>query len=492
MKTGIAIVTTAVCTTAAALSGTVTNSSGEPLKNSIVRYTLGSETLYDTTGSDGAFIFGSGASPISSAAVTAAAELRFSGQKLTVKGTAYRKVSIFTVNGRQISSLNGSQLNSSVTFDLSGFTPAAGVHILELSGEKERVQLKALFSGKQWKIQAPALSSAKTATLQSRSSRAESTGELALYTPGYRTEYRAVADDSWLNVTLTASNQAASGSGELSGSMVRIPAAARDFEMGIWESADNGESPVHTVQFRSDFWMDTALVTQGEYSTLMSAAYGDAFVIPAWSDQYGIGDSHPAYAVLWSDAVLYCNAKSKAEGLDTVYSYSGYTGNLGYFAELEGIEADLSKNGYRLPTEAEWEYAARGGTNSLWFWGNEADTASLNRFTVWAGNSFNATDPDAYGVHPVGDREPNSYGLYDMAGNLYQWCHELHSDYPAEPVTDPVGPSSESAADYMNTPVIRGGSWGNEPEYLRSGSRGFSFANYFSYFLGFRTVRNAE
>lgn len=275
--------------------------------------------------------------------------------------------------------------------------------------------------------------------------------------------------------------------------MKLIAATGQSFVMGSATGLED-EQPTHTVSFASNFWMDSTEVTQGQYESLMSAHY-PTYTTPTWFEPYGIGDRLPAYHVYWSDAVLYCNARSVAEGLDSVYTYSSITGTSGNLCELNDVASDLTKNGYRLPTEAEWEYACRGGTTRDLYWGEDydpypatsSDTTEVGTYAVWYHNSYElGGDVDDFGPHLVGSKLPNAYGLYDMAGNLYEWCHDWYGEYSSNSATDPTGPET---GEYH---CVRGGSWGSDVYYLRSSCRAFSVADYLYYFIGFRTVIRAQ
>jgi formylglycine-generating enzyme required for sulfatase activity len=259
--------------------------------------------------------------------------------------------------------------------------------------------------------------------------------------------------------------------------------------MGSAAGSDN-ELPVHGVTFSHDIWMSETEVTQADYDALMSASY-DGYFTPSWNATYGAGDDYPAYEVSWSDAVLYCNARSRAEGLDSVYTYIEITGTPGSLSELVGVTADLSRNGYRLPTEAEWEFAYRGGVMQDYYWGADydpypataADSLDFDDHAVWYGNSWVMDVDLGYGTHPVRSKPANPYGLYDMAGNVYEWCHDWFGDYASTAQTDPVGPDS---GEYH---TLRGGSWANLPIYLRATNRTFHAPCYYYYLLGFRVAR---
>ena len=274
--------------------------------------------------------------------------------------------------------------------------------------------------------------------------------------------------------------------------MALIPAAGAIFQMGS-DNAFADELPVHQVSFSRDFWMNITEVTQADYDAVMSAGYVEYFT-PSWRELYGVGDDYPAYELSWNDAALYCNAKSNADGLDTVYTYTAINGIPGGLCELNDIDTDFTKNGFRLPTEAEWEFACRAGAATDLYWdknvnpypSNEADSIEIGNYAVWSGNSWSfGSDDDQYGNHPVASKSPNGYGLYDMSGNAAEWTNDWVEDYSAAPVTDPRGGND----GWHN---VRGGCWGNEPTYLRSANRTFDAPGYFFGYVGFRVVRTDQ
>ena len=169
--------------------------------------------------------------------------------------------------------------------------------------------------------------------------------------------------------------------------------------------------------------MDSTPVTQSQYVALMGGA-------PDWSDNC---DICPKEGVTWFDAALYCNARSKMAGLDTVYTYTRIN-NASPETLLEDLAIDFTKKGYRLPTEAEWEYAARGGTTTAYYWGDESDSIIVGKYAL----------PIRWGWEPgpVATKRPNAYGLYDMIGNVLQWTNDWYGVYPATPQTNPTGPDS--------------------------------------------------
>lgn len=221
----------------------------------------------------------------------------------------------------------------------------------------------------------------------------------------------------------------------------------------------------------SNFYMDSTPVTQGQYQAVMS-------VNP--SNFTSCGATCPVERVTWFDAVLYCNARSKLDGLDTVYTYSSMTGTYGNgVTGMGGIKADLNESGYRLPTEAQWEYAARGGTTTAYYWGDDASGDTVSKYAWYSGNSGSSTKS-------VATKPANPFCLYDMAGNVWQWTNDWYSSpYDTTEQTDPEGPSSGSLR------VIRGGGWNYGASYLRSAHRNHGFTDGRGSNIGFRTVRPA-
>jgi len=183
-------------------------------------------------------------------------------------------------------------------------------------------------------------------------------------------------------------------------------------------------------------------------------------------------EKRPVESVTWYDAVEFCNKLSAQESLQSVYTITGRTPSSGYPINSATVTADFTKNGYRLPTEAEWEYACRAGTTTAY---NTGDTISDN--TGWySSNSGSKT-------HQVGLKPANAWGLYDMHGNVWEWCWDWFGDYSNGAQTDPMGASSGANR------VKRGGGWYYSAEYLRSAIRSGSYQMTWGSYYGFRLVR---
>ena len=213
------------------------------------------------------------------------------------------------------------------------------------------------------------------------------------------------------------------------------------------------ERPTHQVTL-SPFWIGKYEVTQREWREVMGN-----------NPSHFQGDDRPVEQVSWYDAIDYCNKRSIKEGLTPCYTRNGDT-----------VTCNWQANGYRLPTEAEWEYAARGGsgTRDMKYSGSD----SVDDVAWYDGNSGSTT-------HPVGRKRPNVLGLYDMSGNVWEWCWDCYGLYSSHAKTAPLGASSRSGR------VYRGGGWnfstaGARIAYRNFGSPGFCYNN-----IGFRVVRSS-
>jgi formylglycine-generating enzyme required for sulfatase activity len=201
--------------------------------------------------------------------------------------------------------------------------------------------------------------------------------------------------------------------------MKLIPAG--NFTMGAVKEdpfQEGDEVPVHSVTFTKDWYIDSTKVTQEDYQALMG-------VNPS---VYKTSTLNPVDNITWYDALLYCNARSKRDGWDTVYSYTSVTGTPGNGStNLVGLAANLAKSGYRLPSEALWEYACRAGTRFTYYWG---DTAAVAGTYAWVAQTT---------AHPVATKVPNAWKLYDILGNGYEWCGDFYTAYTSAALTDPTG-----------------------------------------------------
>lgn len=246
------------------------------------------------------------------------------------------------------------------------------------------------------------------------------------------------------------------------------------FDMGspdseAWRSADETQ---HTVTV-SDFYMSAYEVTQQEYESVMGE-----------NPSNFSGENLPVESISWLDAVAYCNARSEQEGLTPVYTIDGTS-----------VSWDRSANGYRLPTEAEWEYACRAGTTTPF---NTQTSISAEESNYWGDypymiedNYFNQsnleTQPGVYRqtTVEVNSFSPNAWGLYNMHGNVGEWVWDYYGAYSTEAQTDTTGPETGTRR------VYRGGGWNDFAKNLRSAYRAAMPQENSNYNLGLRLVLNA-
>jgi len=250
--------------------------------------------------------------------------------------------------------------------------------------------------------------------------------------------------------------------------MVLVPIPAGEFMMGSRLSAavvtkrfdvhpmvSENEHPLHHVKLTKSFHLGRTLVTQGQWKAVMGTT--------PWKGKFLFvlrekcrrcvkeGDDYAASYVSWDDAVEFCRKLSEKEGVE-----------------------------YRLSTEAEWEYACRAGTTTVYSFGD--DESQLGEYAWYRGNAYDVGEKYA---HIVGQKKPNPWGLYDMHGNVWEWCHDRHGEYPSGDVTDPVGPASGSDR------VYRGGGWFDGAGGCRSAIRDRFSPSYRFFRLGFRVLRSS-
>jgi formylglycine-generating enzyme required for sulfatase activity len=215
------------------------------------------------------------------------------------------------------------------------------------------------------------------------------------------------------------------------------------------EGADNDEEQ-HQVTIGKDYYLGVTEVTQGQYEKVMGTnpSYFQKRVIRK-SDS----SMYPVEQVSWEDAVEFCKKLSDLP------------------------EEKKAGRVYRLPTEAEWEYACRAGSKAAYSFG--ANSKTLGDY-AWFGENSGGQ------IHPVGEKKANAWGLYDMHGNVWEWCSDWYGVYPKGSVSDPSGPSEGSSR------VFRGGSWGREAAYCRSASRLWIGPSYRFYYIGFRVALSSS
>jgi formylglycine-generating enzyme required for sulfatase activity len=229
-----------------------------------------------------------------------------------------------------------------------------------------------------------------------------------------------------------------SGDGQAAHTIMRLLASVIDPQAN--------EKPSHLVTL-SPFALSKTEITLGQYIAITN-------VNPCTFEG---GPNLPVEGVTWYDAALFCNALSRKEGLDTVYAYSAKSMSKdGFCVGLSNLVIRYSKKGYRLPTEAEWEYACRAKSTADYFWG--ADSAACGLYGWHSGNAAEKT-------HVVGGMRANALGLHDMCGNVLEWCNDVYGPYSDHPQTDPQGPPGDSAR------VVRGGSYAYPPVCFRAAFR---------------------
>ncbi len=302
--------------------------------------------------------------------------------------------------------------------------------------------------------------------------------------------------------------------------MVFIPGCT--FQMGdTFSEGSADERPVHTVTLDS-FYMGKHEITNGQYCDYLNSAKAQGLIAvsggvvlnagsgtqyrycetsPSMQDsQIAFSGSDfsvrtkggrsmvndPMVAVCWYGAAAYCNWRSWQEGYEQCYDLSTWN-------------CDFSRHGYRLATEAEWEYAARGRLAGRRFpWGDTISHTDASYESYWAGTrplySYDVSPTEGFhptwndGIipytSPVGSFPANSYGLYDVVGNVWEWCNDWHSDsyYASGPTSNPQGPAIGSRR------ALRGGSWFSNAKYCRAASRDSLGPDHCYTVIGFRVV----
>ncbi len=257
--------------------------------------------------------------------------------------------------------------------------------------------------------------------------------------------------------------------GRISPSITMLSIPAGSFLMG--SPTDElghykNEAPQRTVNI-SAFMMSETEVTQKQWEEVMG-----------WNDSDFIGDYHPVEEVTWYDCMAFCNALSEIEGLTCCYTITNISHD-GDHIDSADVTCDFGANGYRLPTEAEWEYACRAGTTTRFFAGDSE--SDLGRAGWYSSNSGSQT-------HNVAQKEANPWGLYDVHGNVWEWCWDwfdaAYYGTRPDPDSDPTGPASGV------NPLLRGGSWHWSASTCRSAFRFADFPWLRGYDYGFRLAKS--
>ena len=229
--------------------------------------------------------------------------------------------------------------------------------------------------------------------------------------------------------------------------MIYVPAGS--FMMGspsYEQDRTTFEGPQHEVTLTQGFWTGTEEITKAQWEAVMGTT--------PWSGE-GMLSEDPASPAVWID---WNDAHDFVEALNVL---TGQT--------------------FRLPTEAEWEFACRGGTTTRYYWGDDPGYTAIGDNAWWTGNAWDAGERYA---HVAGLKSVNPMGLYDMAGNVWEWCEDWYGGYSGSPETDPSGPVTGAFR------IIRGGALDTDAPECRSAYRADTFQSTRSYSIGFRVVRN--
>lgn len=235
-----------------------------------------------------------------------------------------------------------------------------------------------------------------------------------------------------------------------------VPVPAGTFQMGNAVTGDQNERPVHQVS------LDGFLISRTEITRAQYRAAGLAPPAKAKA-----ADNEPVAKISWIEALAFCNALSAKEGLDPVYTIKGKT-----------AEADFGRNGYRLPTEAEWEYAARSAGQDRLDYAGSNKASDVSWYDEDSGNK----------VQPVALKQPNQLGLFDMSGNVWEWCWDVFVKYGTKAQTNPTGPAPSKNSSGR---IIRGGSVNFNDSSSRVGFRMAREPETRQADIGFRVVRRA-
>jgi formylglycine-generating enzyme len=265
-----------------------------------------------------------------------------------------------------------------------------------------------------------------------------------------------------ISILLLAGACAALGAQEMPDYMVRVGGTI--FRMGdaVGDGYSN-ERPMHAATVAT-FYISRHEVTQKEWQAVMGRnpshfSIDDYPIELRWNDM-------PVEQVTWLHAVEYCNKLSVMKGFEPCYTING-----------SAVSCDFTRSGFRLPTETEWEYAAKGGGLSSGY--RFAGGNDINEVGWYRVNSRGATFPEE-------QKKPNELGLFDMTGNVFEWCWDWYGAYGSSPVVDPRGPAAGSVH------VIRGGAWGSDERECRTTYRAWGAPTDWGTNIGFRIVCTAK
>ncbi|MCY3022169.1 MAG: SUMF1/EgtB/PvdO family nonheme iron enzyme [Planctomycetota bacterium] len=240
-------------------------------------------------------------------------------------------------------------------------------------------------------------------------------------------------------------------------SMRALAQAQAEYQAAVarYRVSDADEKPAHEVTLTTPFYLGKWEVTQEQYAQVMGT-----------NPSYFKGATLPVEQVSWDDAQEFCKKLSEKPAA------------VAHFAKLRGNEFGQQQSGkmlYSLPTEAQWEFACRAGSATKYCFGDS--DASLGDYAWYSANSASKT-------HPVGQKKPNAWGLYDMHGNVWEWVQDRYSDkyYQESPPIDPKGPETGTGR------VLRGGCWVNDPDFCRAAHRGRYAPGYRYAYFGFRAA----
>jgi len=442
-----------------AQTGTVLEQgTNKPLQNALV--SLKSSGALVLTDAQGKFDFSGSPVIYGKKSVGSVIPVAMKNNKLILsieKDNTFMSGSIYTINGKKLADLfKGTYNKGSFSYDISKLNISQSFMILNFSLDNNSFSIPLVTHSSSLTVALSHASVTSSSNLKiSKSFQAAQTTDTLivskyLYTP----VFQPIAATNKIYLTKPSTPPPPPG-------MKSIPGGS--FMMGSNNSYSSpNEHPVHQVTI-SSFFMDSTEITQADYKLLMHVEPWVNFIPPNPGIKYpGKENRYPAWYLTWNDAVLYCNERSKRDGLDTVYTYSSRTGEFGNNCKLTDVKTDFSKKGYRLPTEAEWEYAARAGTTTEYYWGNIADSTSLK----YAWFSMSQGTPEQ-SVKEVAGRIPNNFGVYDILGNVLEFTNDYYDEfsYNIQEYDDPKGPTTGTQR------TRRGGGWESDRTTMRIARR---------------------